>query len=93
MACVGVPPVPRVIRWTDHAIAKAHALGVTQADVEADVLEHHAKRRANTGAAAWLLIVGRLVVAATQSSASNIGVRAARFQRTFSPCLRRRRSA
>lgn len=60
---MGVPPGPRVIRWTDHAIAKAHALGVTQADVEAVVLEHHGKRRANTGAAAWLLIVGRLVVA------------------------------
>jgi len=38
IACVGVPPVPRVVRWTDHAIPKAHALGVTQADVEAVVL-------------------------------------------------------
>jgi hypothetical protein len=54
---------PRIVRWSDHALVKADVLGFARADVEAAVLELHHDRRANTGAADWLVHAGRLVVA------------------------------
>lgn len=57
------PDGPKLIRWTDHALVKADLLGFTHADVEAAVLEGHSTRRANTGAADWLVEAGRFVVA------------------------------
>lgn len=54
---------PRIIRWTDHAVAKAELLGIARADVEDAVLRGHGGRRANTGGADWLVRSGRIVVA------------------------------
>jgi hypothetical protein len=56
-------PAPRLVRWTDHAVAKADLLGYSRVDVESAILERHAQRKRNTGAADWLLSVGRLEVA------------------------------
>ena len=42
---------PRLVEWTDHAVVKAEMLGVTRTDVERAVLEGHARRTRNTGAA------------------------------------------
>jgi len=58
-----VPSAPRLVYWTEHALAKASFLRLTRVDVETAVLEHHGERRANTGAADWTVRVGRLVVA------------------------------
>jgi hypothetical protein len=57
------PAEPRIVRWSDHALVKADLLGYAHIDVETAVLEAHASRRANTGAADWLVEAGRLVVA------------------------------
>jgi hypothetical protein len=54
---------PRIIAWSDHALAKAQLLGVARSDVEDAVLMHHLRRTGNTGAADWLVTAGRLVVA------------------------------
>jgi hypothetical protein len=54
---------PRLVDWTDHALVKAELLGVTRTDVERVVLEGHARRTRNTGAADWLVSEGRLMVA------------------------------
>ena len=54
---------PRTVRWTDHALAKAELLAIARADVEQVVLDDHHARRANTGAADWLVRSGLLVVA------------------------------
>jgi hypothetical protein len=59
-----VPPAePRIVRWSDHALAKAELLGLPRADVEAAVLDRHHSRKANTGAADWLVEAGVLAVA------------------------------
>src|SRR5438270_620025 len=55
------PPHPSRARWTDHAAVKADLLGIPHAYAEDAVLEHHAERTANTGAADWRVAVGRLV--------------------------------
>ena len=55
-------PGPIRVAWTDHALVKARALGVAQADIEAAVLEGHPARRRNAGAARWRVSSGRLVV-------------------------------
>ncbi len=54
---------PRLIEWTDHALAKAQLLGIVRSDVEDAVLAHHERRSRNTGAADWLLAFGRIAVA------------------------------
>lgn len=53
---------PTRIRWSDHALVKAAAFGLARADVEAVVLEGHATRQRNAGAARWRVSTGRLVV-------------------------------
>jgi hypothetical protein len=50
-----MPDAPRIVAWTDHALAKAQLLGITRIDVEDAVLEGHSSRSKNTGAADWLL--------------------------------------
>jgi len=54
---------PRIVAWTDHALAKAQLLGITPIDVEDAVLEGHPSRSKNTGAADWLVVSGRLAIA------------------------------
>ncbi len=54
---------PHAIRWTDHALAKAQSLGMARTDVEEAVLQHHAERQANSGAAGWIVKMRRIVVA------------------------------
>lgn len=56
-------PVPRRVRWTDHALDKAALLGIARADVERVVIERHHARRCNVRSADWLLASGRLVIA------------------------------
>ena len=59
-----VPPDrPRLVIWTDHALAKADLLGLARADVEDAVLDRYDERTRNTGAADWLVVIGRLAVA------------------------------
>lgn len=58
-----MPAAPHAVSWTDHALAKAQTLGVTRTDVETALVQHHAKRRGNTGAADWILKIGGLVIA------------------------------
>jgi hypothetical protein len=55
-------PEPRVVVWTDHALAKAEFLGVPRADVEPAVLTGHGSRTRNTGAADRLVLGGSLTV-------------------------------
>jgi hypothetical protein len=52
-----------VVQWTEHALVKADLLGIARVDVEAAVLTGHHQRSRNTGAADWLVVSGRLVVA------------------------------
>jgi hypothetical protein len=47
----------------DFETRPAELLGVTRTDVERVVLEGHARRKRNTGAADWLVREGRLMVA------------------------------
>jgi len=54
--------MPRRVRWTDHAHAKAVLLGATRADVERAVVERHHDRQTNTGAAEWRLSTGPWVI-------------------------------
>ena len=54
---------PSFVRWTDHAAAKADALGVPRMQVEDAVLGRDPHRSRNPGAARWRVAVGRLVVA------------------------------
>jgi hypothetical protein len=54
---------PTLVVWTDHAVVKADLLGATRTDVEDAVLQRHGERTRNTGAADWLLVVGRLAIA------------------------------
>jgi hypothetical protein len=54
---------PRIVEWTDHALAKAQLLSIARADVEEAVLTLHERRSRNTRAAAWLVVSGRLAVA------------------------------
>ena len=54
---------PRMVRFTDHALAKAELLGITRTDVEQAVLERHRRRRHNTRAADWVIVAGRLAIA------------------------------
>jgi hypothetical protein len=56
-------PEPRIIIWTDHALAKAQFLGISRADVEDTILNGHGRRTRNTGAADWLVTAGRLAIA------------------------------
>lgn len=59
-----VPPEsPNIVVWSDHALVKADLLGVPRTDVEDAVLHHHGERSRNTGAAEWLVVVGRLAIA------------------------------
>jgi len=44
-------------------MVKADLMGVTRSDVEYALLYHHAERTRNTGAADWLVTVGRLAIA------------------------------
>jgi len=60
-----MPDAPRIVAWTDHALAKAHLLGITRIDVEDAVLEGHPSRSKNTGAADWLVVSGRFAIAYT----------------------------
>ena len=53
---------PSRIRWSDHALVKAGILGIARADVEAVVIEGHAGRQRNAGAARWRVSTGRPVV-------------------------------
>ena len=55
-------PEPTLVRWSDHALAKAELLAITRSDVESAVLQGHAGRRRNAGDAEWRVTVGRLVV-------------------------------
>ena len=57
------PSHPRSVSWTEHALAKALLLNFSRSDVENAILVEHAKRSRNTGAADWLVTIGRLVVA------------------------------
>lgn len=54
---------PRLVVWTDHALVKAHLLGIARADAEDAVLTHHSQRKPNTGAADWLVLAGRMAIA------------------------------
>jgi hypothetical protein len=54
---------PRIIIWTDHALAKAQLLGTSRADVVEAILAGHERRTRNTGAADWLVTAGRLAIA------------------------------
>jgi hypothetical protein len=54
---------PRMVRFTDHALAKAELLGIPRTDIESAVLERHRDRRRNTRAADWLIVAGRLAIA------------------------------
>lgn len=56
-------PAPRIVHFTDHALAKAQLLGIARSDIEAAVLERHGQRTRNTGSADWLTTAGRLAVA------------------------------
>lgn len=56
-------PEPRIIAWSDHALAKAQFLGIARADVEDAILDGHQHRARNTGTADWLLLSGRLAIA------------------------------
>jgi hypothetical protein len=56
-------PEPRLVRLTDHALAKAELLGIARTDIEQAVLTRHRQRRRNTGAADWLIVAGRLAIA------------------------------
>jgi hypothetical protein len=58
-----VPDAPRIVEWTDHALAKAQLLSIARADVEEAVLTGHERRSRNTGAADWLVESGRLAIA------------------------------
>ena len=58
-----MPADPRIVRWSDHALAKAELLGFARTDVEHIVLAGHRRRTHNPGAADWLSEAGRLVVA------------------------------
>ena len=58
-----MPERPHVVVWTDHAVVKADLLASARTDVEDAVLEHYEDRTRNTGAADWLVVVGRLAVA------------------------------
>jgi hypothetical protein len=53
----------RMVRVTDHALAKAEMLGIARTDVEQAVLERHRERRHNTRAADWVMRAGRLAIA------------------------------
>ena len=57
---VATPPIR--VRWTDHALVKAAALGTTQRDVEHALLENHDRRRRNPGPAEWRVTANRLVI-------------------------------
>ncbi|HXG77245.1 MAG TPA: hypothetical protein VNJ53_11800 [Gaiellaceae bacterium] len=54
---------PRIVEWTDHALAKAQLLSIARADVEEAVLTLYERRSRNTGAADWLVESDRLAVA------------------------------
>ena len=54
---------PRIAVWSEHALAKAELLGIPRAHVEDAVLSGYSRRIRNTGAADWLVEVGRLRVA------------------------------
>lgn len=54
---------PRIVGWTDHALAKTQLLSFARADVEEAVLTLHEHRSRNTRGADWLVESGRLVVA------------------------------
>jgi hypothetical protein len=56
-------PAPATVLWTDHALAKAQLLGITNADVEDALLAAHESRVRNSRAADWLVRSGRLVIA------------------------------
>jgi hypothetical protein len=55
--------VPHIVRFTDHALAKAEMLGIARTDIADAVLEQHSQRRPNTRAADWLIVTGRLAIA------------------------------
>jgi len=46
-----MPPAPRRVRWTDHALEKAALLGIALTDVEHAVIEQHHRRRRNARSA------------------------------------------
>lgn len=52
-----------MVIWTDHALTKAHLLGITTADVEDLLLADHERRTRNSRAADWLLRSGGLAIA------------------------------
>ncbi len=56
-------PEPHVVAWTDHALAKAHFLGIPRFDIEEALLACHGSRERNTGAADWLSKRGHLAIA------------------------------
>jgi hypothetical protein len=58
-----MPTDPISVRWTLHALDKAHELGFTRHDVEEALLVGHRERRRNKGKAAWQVTGGRLVIA------------------------------
>jgi hypothetical protein len=54
---------PRIVSWTDQAVVKANVLGIARADIEDAVMTRHRERSRNTGAADWLVVSGRIVIA------------------------------
>ena len=58
-----MPVPPRLVVWTDHALAKAELLNIARTDVEDAVLNGHPNRSRNTGAADWLIVWRGLAVA------------------------------
>lgn len=56
-------PGPAAVVWTDHALGKAHLLGIATSDVEDILLRHHHRRTRNSRAADWMLRSGRLAIA------------------------------
>lgn len=59
---VAVGPL-QAVGLTDHALAKALLLGAARSWVEDLVLERHANRERNHGAAEWRLTVDQMVIA------------------------------
>jgi len=54
---------PRIVVWSDHALVKAQLLGIARTDLEEAILDGHAGRRRNDGAADWVLGSGRVAIA------------------------------
>lgn len=54
---------PHAVQWTQHALERAASASLVRGDVEDALLDEHDQRRANTGAADWLLLTEALAIA------------------------------